>query len=123
MEKLTAKQSNFIIILTSAPSVNAAIRESGVSSRTAWRWLKDPYFNEQLRKARREVLFHASGKLTAATERAVETLTNIMEDDSQPAASRVQAARIIIDTAYNSIQADDIQERIEQLERDKGVTQ
>lgn len=117
MARITPKQHKFIAALIQADTTQAAIDEVGVSKNAAYRWLKDPDFMKELRQARRDVLFHATGTLTAATDSAVQTLAMIMKDKSQPATSRVQAARIILDTAFNALQADDLQERIEQLEQ------
>lgn len=114
--KLTPKALAFIPLLAASTTTTEAIEKAGISEKTAYRWLKNPAFVDELRKARREVLKRATGKLTAEASSAVDVLAKIMNDPETPASTRTQAARIILDTAYNSIQADDLEQRIEQLE-------
>lgn len=118
MARITPKQHKFIAALIQANTTQEAIDAVGVTKNAAYKWLRDPDFIAELRQARRDVLFHATGTLTATTDEAVKTLATIMKDKTQPATSRVQAARIILDTAFNALQADDLQARIEQLEHD-----
>lgn len=117
LKKLTPKQYRFVVALAGSRTVKEAIATAKITEKTAYRWLKDSYFQDQLRKARRDVLFQATGELTAAVSGAIGTLSAIMDDDTQPASARVSAARTILDTAFNAIQADDLQERVEAIEK------
>lgn len=114
---LTPKMTRFVLVLASSPTITAAIKETGVAEATAYRWLKDERVKRELRDARREIMFHSVGKLISATGNAINVLTDVMNDDTQPAGSRVQAAKMILDTAINTVQADDLQEQIDALKK------
>lgn len=63
-----------------------------------------------------------TGKLQQASDDAVKVLEDVMHDkeNSTPSA-RVQSAKTVLEMAYRSIDIDDIQERIEELEEAVGV--
>lgn len=65
---------------------------------------------------RRAVMMHATAKLSETAEQAVDVLAEVMADADAPSNARVSAARAVLEMNYNAIQADDIMERIEQLE-------
>lgn len=51
-EKQTRKQSIFIANLLAEPTVKEAAQKSGIGEATAYRWMKDPAFQESYREAR-----------------------------------------------------------------------
>ena len=119
--KITAKARQFIVALSTSSTTQEAIDATGVNPHTAYRWLKDPDFTHELREARRQVLFHSTSRLTSATERAVDTLLGVMDDDGASASAKVSAARAVLDAAYNAAQVDDVIERIEKLEKNNDA--
>lgn len=115
-EKLTQKQEQAIAALLSAPSVSAAAKLVGISEATLFRWLQVPAFADEYRAAKREVVNQATGKLSAASSEAVETLRDVMNAVDSPASSRVTAARAILDYSYKAIELEDLAARITSVE-------
>lgn len=95
----------------------AAIRKTGITEPTAYKWLKDEGFQKEYRKIRRETMQQVTSRLQQASVRAVETLEKVMTDEEAPASSRVQSARAILDNAYKGIELDDIQEQLDEIKK------
>lgn len=121
MAKLTAKQEKFIIALMQTSTIVDACKQAGITGNTGHKYLNDPGFNREYLKVRRGTMQQATNKLQQSAMIAVETLENVMTDveNSTPSA-RVQAARAVLENAYRSLELDDMQQRIEQLEERLG---
>lgn len=121
MAKLTAKQEKFIIALMQTNTVVDACKQAGITSNTGHKYLNEPDFKQEYLNVRRETMQQATNKLQQSAVLAVETLENVMVDaeNSTPSA-RVQASRSILEYAYRSLELDDMQRRIEQLEERLG---
>jgi hypothetical protein len=89
-----------------------------------WRATKKPEFAAAFRKARREAFSQSVARLQHASNAAVGTLLRVMTDREAPAASRVRAADVILQTALRGMEMEDIEARVAELERateaDKG---
>lgn len=116
-EKATRKQDALICALLLEPTVEQAAKKVGIGTTTAFRWLQDPAFQESYREARRMAVSQAIGQLQQASTEAVATLRKIMNDKEAPAASRVTAARTVLDTSLKAIELEDLAQRIEKLEQ------
>ena len=118
MVKINAKQERFAVALMSTSTITEAYTMAKITNATAYKYLNDPDFNAYYMKLRREAMQQATNKLQQSAILAVETLENVMLDaeNSTPSA-RVQAARTVLENAYRGLEIDDIQQRIEQLEK------
>ena len=118
MTKLAAKQEKFMIALMNTHTIVEACEQAGITNVTGHKYLNDSEFKAEYLKLRRETMQQATNKLQQAAVIAVETLENVMLDaeNSTPSA-RVQAARTVLENAYRGLEIDDIQQRIEQLEK------
>ena len=116
-EKLTRKQESAIAALISEPTVLQAAEKTGVGESTLWRWMKESGFRSAYRQARREVVDRAVGRVQDACAEAVETLRAVMQDSNAPASSRVTAAKSVLEIALRSMELQDLEERITQLEQ------
>lgn len=115
-DKLSRKQEQAIVALIAQPSIPAAANVAGVGDATLWRWLQRPDFVRAYRDARRQVVEQALGEVQSATGEAVRTLRAVMSDASAPPASRVAAARAVLDTALRAVELMDLETRITDLE-------
>lgn len=102
--------------LITSKDTREAIKVAGITEATAYKYLRDDDFKSELREYRRDVLFQATSKLTQATDKAVQTLVDVMDDEEATATAKVQSAKTVLDLAYNAVQADDLIERIERIE-------
>jgi hypothetical protein len=115
-EKRSRKQEQFIAALLSYPTVEAAAEAVGIGHVTAWQWRKDPEFAKEYRQATREVMREAAARLQIAAREGVDTLREI-QSKGQSEAARVSAARTILDMALKAADLEDVQQRLDALER------
>ncbi|MCK6477372.1 MAG: transposase family protein [Phycisphaerales bacterium] len=113
---LEPNQEQAIVALLTEPTFKKAAAVVGVAEKTIHRWLEDPVFGAAYRKARRQ----AFNQAIAATQRyvpvAIQALTKITVDESAPHSARVSAASAILKFSRDSIELDDLAERIGHLE-------
>lgn len=84
---------------------------------TLWRWLKIEHFKSAYREARCRIVSLAIGRLETNLNKAINTLLEIAENVEAPASARVTAARAIIDQSLKAVEIENIEERIERLEK------
>jgi transposase-like protein len=116
-EKFGRKKEDAIAALLSQRNIDEAARTAGIGARTLLRWMKDPEFDEAYRKARRLAFGQAVVRLQQASGAAVSTLLKIMVDPLAPHSTRVRAADSVLDHAAKSIEIEDIEVRVSELER------
>lgn len=114
--KLPSKREAAILSLLQTGSVEQAAEQVGIGGATLTRWLKQKEFQLQYHAARRHVFQMGLAKLASLTGSAIETLEAIMTDPMMKGASRVMAARTILDVAVRTIQGEDVEARLATLE-------
>ncbi len=77
---------------------------------------EDALFWNTLQAENRKAVFDATRRLTAAMDTAVTVMTEVMQDAAAPAAVRLRAAQVVTETALKLIEANDVIERLEELE-------
>ena len=115
--KFGRKKEAAVAALLSQRNVDEAARSIGIGSATLWRWLQLPEFQAAYRKARRDAYSQAIARLQQGASPAVTTLLKIMVDPNAPASVRVRAAECIMNHAMKGIELEDIEARLEDLER------
>ncbi len=114
---LTPNQERAIVALLHEQTIARAADAVDVSERTLHRWLDKPAFSRAYRKARRE----AFGQAIALTQRyaplAVNTLAQVMMDQSAPHHAKVSAATTMLRFGREGIELDDLAARVEALEQ------
>jgi len=113
----TRKQEKAIAALLTTDSVSQAANVAGVGERTLYRWLQEPVFLEQYRKAHKTALDQAISTLQERSNAAARALVDIVEDQEMPPSTRVAAAREILQTSIKGVERDDFESRLEELER------
>ena len=106
-----------IAALLSQRSTDEAAKAVGVSSVTLLRWLKEPEFSAAYRAARRSAFSQSVSRLQQASGAAVSTLLKVMIDPTTPASVKVRACDSVLDHAAKSIEIEDIEARVAELER------
>lgn len=115
-DNLTAKQHKAIAALISEPTLAAAALKTGVGERTLYTWLSEPAFSDAYAAARRECVSNAIAQLQRSTSDAVKVLTSIMNDTEEKGATRLQAAKTILDSALSASTIADLIKRVEVIE-------
>jgi transposase-like protein len=114
--KFGRKKEEAIAALLTQRSVEDAARSVGIAPATLWRWLKQPEFQAAYRQARRDAFSQSIARLQQASGAAVSTLL-VMVDTNTPASTRVRAADSILNHAASSMELEDIEVRVAELER------
>ena len=94
-----------------------AARTANVSPRALYRWLKDPEFSEQYRRAKRDAFGQAVARLQRGTGAAAAVMLKLMVDPGVPASTRLRAADCVLTHAKNAIEIEEIEARLAELER------
>ena len=115
--KLPKKKHDAVVALLEHPTVRQAAQAVGIGEATLFRWLQVPEFQDAYRDAKRQIVNHAIARLQQATIEAVDTLSEVMKDKNKPPSPRVKAAKTVLELAVKALEIEDIQSRVESLER------
>src|SRR5690242_5985781 len=110
------KTELFISALLSSRSVEEAAVKTKIALITARRWMRDPGFIEQFREARKEVMQQAISQIQQATIESIAALREVVVH-GESEGSRVAAARTILENGLRSYQFEQLESRVEDLER------
>jgi hypothetical protein len=114
---LGIRQERMILALLEHATNEKAATGLGISTVTLWRAMQKPEFAEAFRKARREAFSQSVARLQHASNAVVGTLLRVMTDREARAASRVRAADVVLQTALRGIEMEDLEARLDRLER------
>src|ERR1700733_7789590 len=114
--KKSRQRELLILELLKNPKIEKAAARAGISQTTAWRIMKTPEFEDEYRLASKERYSQSMKQLQESAPAAVAILEEIMKDRTAPAPSRVRAATVALTFAAKSIDLEDIEARLSQLE-------
>lgn len=117
MKKLNDNQKKFIVAMLSSSTIAEATQKAGISTQTGYNYMSNQTVKDELKKLRRDSFEQATSKIVDSVDEAVEVLREVMADDEEVGATRVQAARTIIANAFKSYELQEIEERLENIER------
>ena len=120
--KFGRKKEEAIAALLTHRSIEDAARAVGIDPNTLLRWLKLPEFQKAYREARRLAFGQAISRLQYASGAAVTTLQRLAVEPNAPAAVKARAAYYILTLAKQSIEIDDIDARVAELEQAAKLT-
>jgi|ERR1041385_4612343 hypothetical protein len=115
--KFSHKMEAAVAALITQKNHEEAARTVGISVATLLRWQKLPEFQNAYREARRAAHNQAIARLQHATSAAVTTLLKVMVDPNTPASTKVRAADSVLDHSAKSIELEDIDTRLAELEK------
>ena len=116
MIQLTQKQQRALVALLTNSTKEAAAKAAGIESKTLRRYLSDPEFQAEYRKAFAAMVEDATRQAQQAIAPALSCLREIVEDKEETAQTRIQAARSTLEYALRLTEQLDIVERIQALE-------
>lgn len=116
-DTLERRRETLLAALLTLPSVEAAAKHAGLGLTTAYRYLREPDFQEAFRQAKRSALDQAIAHLQVIATEAVAVLRAVMNDPETPASARVTAARAVLDTAVKAHEVEDLAQRVSELEQ------
>ena len=121
MARSVPKNADHLLLTAMAcgATVEAAARAAGLSARTAHRRLADPDFARRLRATRDDFVTRTTGLLTGASLEAVKALVALLSPGAPPA-SRLGAARSVLEFGLKLRELTDLEARMSELERSIG---
>ena len=116
-EKLGSKKDAAILALLTSSSVENAARTANVPPRTLYRWLKEPDFDAEYRRAKRAVFGQAISRLQQGSGAAATTMLKIMLDTTVPPSTRLRASDSVLTHSKAAIELEEIEARVTALEQ------
>ena len=92
--ELPARQQQLLIELVGNPDLQAACKRAGVGRTTAYRWLEQPGFAEELSRRRTEAMKEALDSVKALTSKAAKVLAALLDSDTIIIQPRRKPARL-----------------------------
>ena len=115
--KFDRKMEEAVVALLTQRNIDEAAQAVGIGSATLLRWQKTLEFQTAFREARRAAYQQALARLQQASGAAVSTLLKVMIDPSTPPSVRIRAADSVLEHSAKSIELEDIEARVAELER------
>lgn len=116
-QKISSKKSRAIASLLKEKTIKDAAVSVGIGEATLRRWMNEDDFQEVYRHAKKQIVLHAVTQLQNATGDAVCVLSEIMNDSDNSPSPRVTAARTILEMALKAVEIEELEARIEALEK------
>ena len=105
---LTARQVKALQALLTYPTKNEAAAAAGISTETMRKYLSDPEFQSEYKKAFTELVTDATRQAQQSLSPALSALRSIVEDEEETAGSRISAARSILEYGLRLTEFSDI---------------
>lgn len=115
--EMNAKETEFLANLLTSSTISEAIENSNISRTKAYELLNDEVFQSELKLHRRQNLSHIATRMNKLSLRAVDVLEEVLNDKNASARTRSDTAKAVIDISLKLHQNDDMEERINELER------
>ena len=118
--KLSERQKKAIPFLVNAPTVEGGCKGAKISRETYYHWLSDPLFRDELKRARDQVIEEAMNVIKGNMTRAVNALVGLLNTKNE--FPRRAVVNDILGHVLKSKELEDLERRIEALERSVKVT-
>ncbi len=115
--ELSCNQHKAINCLLNNASVEGAARCCGLTSRTLFRYLRDPLFSAELQRRRSALLDATSTGLVSLSQRSLETLAGILDDAEATDALKLRAALATLKLLYDHVELSELAARVAALEK------
>ena len=112
---LTPQQLRLIAVLATSTNVQAASREVEINRSTAYQWLKQPAFHDELQRQRNAILHEALSNVKINATRAAAELVGLLDEDD-PGLRRL-VCRDILDRASRIYDMENIETRLAAMEK------
>ncbi len=112
--ELSPKQEMLITALLSLPTIEAASLATGITSKTARIWMKQPVFQDAYKAAKGAVFDDALDELRDCAKEAIDTLKSNLK--ALEPAVQVRAAHIILTQSIQVHKIEALEARIQELE-------
>jgi pyocin large subunit-like protein len=114
--KFPRKKQEAITALMRCQTIQSAAQEIGVAPKTLSRWIADPEFKKAYTEAQVRHHEHAMARMQQHKAQAVSVASDILNDPKVPAATRLRAAAIILDSSIPVNGDEEFEARVAKLE-------
>lgn len=114
-QNLTKNQLKAIPLILEAKSITEGVKKAGISKTTFYEWLKTPEFKAEFVRQRQELIDLALHELKTSASEAVSVLRELLKAEGE--GIRLRTAQAILENVLKSIELENIEKRIEELER------
>lgn len=114
-QNLTRNQSKAISLILEARSITEGVKKAGISKTTFYAWLKNPEFKAEFVRQRQELVDLALHELKTSLSEAVTVLRELLKAEGEGV--RLRTAQAILENVLKSIELENIEQRLEVLER------
>lgn len=122
-KELTPKQEQLIIELVSGKNIRDACKAVGINEVTAYRWLKQPLFQEEYQAAKKIAYDEKLDILRSGISVALKTLHKHMTNDETPANVQVRASQIWLEQSMEVHKIEAVVQRVIELEEKVKASQ
>ncbi len=112
---LSRKQIEAIPCLIGARSLEEGRKKAKLSKATLYAWLKQPAFTARLEEDRQTVISEALATLRTAVTAAVEKLQDLIDAEAENV--QLRAAQAVLDFFFRDREINEIERRLEAVER------
>ena len=116
VDRMNKKQLSFLQALLTESTIAAASKKANISRNTAYRYLNDPEFKQNLNKAKSECISdtirYLQGNLTACSEELMKIVKHPLTADQV----RINAINTVFQNCKSLIDTCEIEERMRQIE-------
>lgn len=114
---MNKKQLMFLQALLTQPTISGAAKTAGISRNTAYRYLSDDNFKQELNRAKAECLSDAIRYLQGNLTSCSEELMKIVKDPDTSDQVRINAINTVFQNCKSLIDTCEIEERMQQIEK------
>lgn len=118
---MTPKRQKVLVALLTQPTKERAAAAAGVSPKTLRRYLSDPEFQAEYKRAFREMVEDAARTAQRTLDPAIAVLNEIMQDSEENGQIRVSAARSVLEFGLRMTEQLDILARLDELEKERDA--
>ena len=97
-------------------SVKRAAAAAGVGLSTLFRWLNEDTFNDAYLDARRKSMQQTTARLQRFSSEATSILEDIVKGKHEPTYARVNAIKMVLQSAFTGLELDDLSNRLADIE-------
>ncbi len=116
--RVTAKQQKLIEGLLTGLTIATAAKQAGINERTAYRFLKLPYFQSAYREAQAQLWDESIGQLRLGVKVALAVMRKHATAEVEPtAATQMRAAQVWLEQAVTLYKMSELEAKVADLER------
>ena len=116
-KELTPAQWRILPVMLSARTLEDAAKEGKISVRTLNRWLQEPHFQAAVSQAESSAIDYAVRRLLQLQDKAIDTITDVMDNALAPTSVRLRAAGMALETLIKLRELRNVEARLTALER------